>query len=201
MQSEKQNHSEWKNWYCCNGKVASTPSFKLAACKNGEHTPCSLHHCMFAPLTYGRYYSRTSVVINCALIQRRAYREDATTSPFYNEPHRSHVLFVKSAPDMTFTASQPGQSIILLRSENPIGKCAKLQAVAASNNRDHPTRSHYYIAYLRHWHIWVLFLAHLPLVVNCTFSVTSTERLQQYDFIQYISSTFVKFLEVKCSCN
>jgi len=37
-------------------------------------------------------------------IQRNANREVATTSSrFYNEPHRSHVLFVKTAPGTTFT--------------------------------------------------------------------------------------------------
>jgi len=30
---------------------------------------------------------------------------------------------------------------LLLRSEIPSGMCAKLRTVAASNNRDHPTRS------------------------------------------------------------
>jgi len=33
------------------------------------------------------------------------------------------------------------ETIILLRSESPTGMCAKLRTVAASNNRDHPTRS------------------------------------------------------------
>ena len=37
--------------------------------------------------------------------------------------------------------SHPGHSTILLRSEIPSGMCAKLRTVAASNNRDHPTRS------------------------------------------------------------
>ena len=31
--------------------------------------------------------------------------------------------------------------LVLLRSETPSGMCAKLHTVAASNNRDHPTRS------------------------------------------------------------
>jgi len=35
----------------------------------------------------------------------------------------------------------PGHSTILLRSEIPSSMCAKLRTVAASNNRDHPTRS------------------------------------------------------------
>jgi len=32
-------------------------------------------------------------------------------------------------------------TILVLRSESPSGKCAKLHTVAASNNSDHPTRS------------------------------------------------------------
>jgi len=32
-------------------------------------------------------------------------------------------------------------SFVVLRSESPSGKCAKLHSAAASNNRDHPTRS------------------------------------------------------------
>ena len=38
-------------------------------------------------------------------IQRNVSNEVATTSfPFNNEPHRSHILFVKVASDMTFTS-------------------------------------------------------------------------------------------------
>jgi len=37
--------------------------------------------------------------------------------------------------------SHPGHSTILLRSEILSGMCAKLRTVAATNNRDHPTRS------------------------------------------------------------
>jgi len=38
-------------------------------------------------------------------IQCNASGEVATTSPpFYNEPHQSHVLFVKAAPGTTFTS-------------------------------------------------------------------------------------------------
>jgi len=36
-------------------------------------------------------------------IQRNANQEVATTSPpFYNEPHRSHILIEKAVPGMTF---------------------------------------------------------------------------------------------------
>jgi len=71
----------------------------------------------------------------------------------------------------------PGHSTILLRSESPSGKCAKLRTVAASNNRDHAPQSLYYCLFAPH--NVVLFLAHIPFVVNHTFNATTEERLQQ----------------------
>ena len=47
-------------------------------------------------------------------------------------------------------------SVVLLRSEIPSGICAKLRTVAASNNRDHPTRSFYYCLFAPHPYIVVL---------------------------------------------
>ena len=47
----------------------------------------------------------------------------------------------------------------MLRSESPSGKCAKLHTVAASNNRDHPTRSLYY-CFAPHIYIGVILRAH-----------------------------------------
>jgi len=38
-------------------------------------------------------------------VQRKANGENATTSlPFYNEPHRPHILPLTAAPDTTFTS-------------------------------------------------------------------------------------------------
>jgi len=45
---------------------------------------------------------------------------------------------------------------LLLRSEIPSGTCAELLTVAASNNRDHPTRSLYYCLFAPHTYICVL---------------------------------------------
>jgi len=77
-----------------------------------------------------------------------------------------------------------------LRSEIPSGMCAKLRTVAASNNRDHPTRSLYYC----HLHIF-LFFAHIPFVVNHTINATPPERLQQHLsaklFASFLISTLV----------
>ena len=56
--------------------------------------------------------------------------------------------------------------------------CAKLHTVAASNNRDHPTRSLYYSLFGPHTYIFVLH--HIPFMVNHTINATPPERLQHY---------------------
>jgi len=43
-----------------------------------------------------------------------------------------------------------------LQSEIPIGMCAKLRTMTASNNRDHPTRLVYYCLFAPHTYIFVL---------------------------------------------
>ena len=70
--------------------------------------------------------------------------------------------------------------MILLWSESPSGKCAKLHTVTASNNRDHPTRSRCLFVPI---YIWVCFFSHIPFMVNRTFNATSTERLQKHPFL------------------
>jgi len=44
----------------------------------------------------------------------------------------------------------------MLLSEIPSGMCAKLRTMAASSNRDHPTRSLYYCFFAPHTYIFVL---------------------------------------------
>ena len=61
--------------------------------------PRPLYCCLFAPHICRCCSSCTS----CSWWI--AHSTHATTSPtFYNEPHRSHVLFVKAAPGTTFTS-------------------------------------------------------------------------------------------------
>jgi len=74
------------------------------------------------------------------------------------------LLFTTNHTDPTFFVrrltlarpSHPGHSTILLRSEILSGMCAKLRTAAASNNRDHPTRSLYYCLFGPHTYIFVL---------------------------------------------
>jgi len=62
-------------------------------------------------------------------------------------------------------------ALVVLRSESPSGKCAKLHTVAASNNWDHPI-----IACSWHIHKWVIFFAHIPFMVNRTFNECQQRR-------------------------
>ena len=98
---------------------------------------------------------------------------------------------------------------LVLRSEIRSVMCAELRTVAASNNRDHPTRSLLWsplastincspgspaslevthqdhssgitlLLFLRATYIMVLFFTHIPFVVNHTINATPPERLQQ----------------------
>jgi len=78
-------------------------------------------------------------------IQRNAIAEVATRSPpFYNEPHRSHVLFVKSASGTTFTSWSQHHFVA-------IGKPACAQSFALCQQATvHLTRSLYYCLFARH---------------------------------------------------
>jgi len=75
----------------------------VAASNNGNHPTRSFFVACSRRLYMG--------VVRCAHpvrgeshVQRNTDGEVATTSsPFYNEPHRSHVFFVKAAPGTTFT--------------------------------------------------------------------------------------------------
>jgi len=67
--------------------------------------------------------------------QRNTTGEVATTPPpFYNEPHRSHVLCVKDELGTTSTSWSQHHFVAI---GSPRAKCAKLRTVAASNNRVH----------------------------------------------------------------
>jgi len=96
------------------------------------------------------------------------------------------LLFTTNRTDRTFLLrrlylvwpSYPGYSTILLRSESPSDKCTKLHTMAASNNKDHLTRSLYYCLFAPH--IYGCCSSRTLFMVNCTFNATPTERLQHH---------------------
>jgi len=88
-------------WYCCDRKSPSGMSAKLctvAASNNRDRPTRSLCYCLFAPHLYS-FVLRAHPVRGESHIQHNASGEVAITSPpFFDEPHRSHVLCAKAKP-------------------------------------------------------------------------------------------------------
>ena len=159
-------------------EIPSSMSAKLrtvAASNNRVHMPWSLYYCLFAPhICMVLFFTHIPFMVNHTINATRLER-------LQQHP----LLFTTNRTDRTFFVwrltlarpSHPGHSTILLRSEIPSGMCAELRTVAASNNRDHPTRSLYYCLFAPHT-LMVLFFTHIPFVVNRTINATPRERLQ-----------------------
>jgi len=48
----------------------------------------------------------------------------ATFPPFYNEPHQSHVLFVKAASEMTFTSWSQHNFVAIRKPKRQVHKAS-----------------------------------------------------------------------------
>jgi len=105
----------------------------VVASNNRVHMPWSLYYCLFVPHTCG-VVLRAHPVRGESHNQRNTNGEVATTSPhFYNEPHRSHILFVKVSHSMTSTSWSQHHFVVIGKAQR---QGAKLHTVAASNNSD-----------------------------------------------------------------
>jgi len=104
-------------------------------------------------------------VVNRAF-QRNASGVVATKSPpFYNEPHRSHVLCVKAEPGTTFTSWSQHHLVAIEKARAAYAQSFTLWQQATI---EFMCRNHSIIACLHHAYI-VFFFAHIPFVVNRTF--------------------------------
>jgi len=131
--------------------------------------------CPCSPLIYNGVILHAHPIRGESHNQRNTNGEVATTSPpFYNEPHRSHVLCVKAELATTSTSWSQHHFVAI---GNPSGMCAKLRTVAAINNKDHAPQS-LLLLLVRATYIMVLFFTHIPFVVNHTINATPPERLQ-----------------------
>ena len=156
-----------------NGKCAKLHT--VEASNNRCHVNRSLYYCLCAPHIWVLFFVHIPFMVNHTI---------NATSTVGLQQHP--LLFTMNRTDLTFILwrlhlpqpSHHGHRIIFLQSEGPCGKCAKFHTVAASNNRDHQTRSLYYC--LLAPHIWVhgWFFSHILFVVNRTCDATSTERWQ-----------------------
>jgi len=99
--------------------------------------------------------------------------DSAVTSPAVKSTHENTPV-LKQRQRLSwiwFSIDRAGLVLVMLRSEIPSGKCAKLHTVAASNNRVHPTRP----SCSRHVYIGVVF-ARIPFVVWWTAHSAQRQR-------------------------
>jgi len=122
----------------------------VAASNNRNQAPQSLYYCLFAPHIYGCCSSRTSRSWWIAHLTQRQ-RRDCNNFPSFLQ---RTAPIARSFCEVCTSHDLPGHSTILLRSESPSDKCAKLHTVAASNNRNHMPWSLYYCFACSH-HIYM----------------------------------------------
>jgi len=79
---------------------------------------------------------------------------DGNQISYCGVPKHDHNAVTKSYCNKEITESKTeimsAVDAIVLRSEIPSGMCSELRTVAASNNRDHSTRSLYYCLFAPH---------------------------------------------------
>ena len=158
MKIKQNRRNTWgtKQSYCCNRKsrAACVQSFARWQQAKIEITwrdhsiiACSLHTHMFL------FFTHIPFVVNHTINATPPER-------LQQHPH----LFATNHTDRTFFVwrlnsarpPHPGHSTILLWSEIQSSMCANLRTVAASNNRDHLTRSLYYCLFVPHTYVFVL---------------------------------------------
>jgi len=143
-------------WYCCDRKSRAACAQSFAPWQQAtieitrrDHSfiACSRHIDIFL------FFAHIPFVVNHTI---------NTTPPERLQQHP--LLFATNHTDRMFFVwrlnsarpPHPGHSTILLRSEISSSMCAKLCTVAASNNRDHPTRSLFYCLFAPRSYIFVL---------------------------------------------
>jgi len=116
--------------------------------------------------------------------ERNTTGEVATTSPpFYNEPHRSHVLCVKAERCTTFTSWSQHHFVAIGNPERHARKASH----RGSKQQQRSCSQSLLLLVARATHMMVLFFTHILFVVNHTINATPPERLQQPpNFLSYL---------------
>jgi len=145
----------------------------VAASNNRVHALQSLYYCLFTPRIV---VLRAHPFRAESHIQRNTNGEAATTSPpFHNEPHRSHVLFVKTSHSTTFTSWSQHHFVAIGKAQVA---CVQSFALWQQATIEFMCRDHSIIACSRHIYV-VFFFVHISFVANHTFNAMPLERLQQ----------------------
>ena len=129
----------------------------VAASTNRVHMPWSLCCCLFAPHMYG-------VVLHAHPVRGESYNQRNTTgevattsSPFYNEPHRSHVLLCEgwTPHDLQILATAP-----CCCDRKSRAACAQSFASWQQETIEFTCHDHSVIACSRHIYLCVVLHAH-----------------------------------------
>jgi len=147
----------------------------VAASNNRDQALQSLYYCLFAPhICMVLFFTHISFVVNHN--QRNATREVATTSPpFYNEPHRSHVLCVKAELGTTATSWSQHHFVAIRNPERHVRKASH----RGSKQQQRSCSQSLLLLLARTTYIMVLFFTHIPFVVNHTINAAPLETLQE----------------------
>jgi len=116
------------------------------------------------------FFTHIPFVVNCTF-QLNASGVVATTSPpFYNEPHKSHVLCVKAKPGMTYTSWSQHHFVVIGKPKRHVRK-ALHHGSQQWSSPDEITLL-YYCLFASH--NMELFFAHIPFVVNSAFQCNAS---------------------------
>jgi len=149
----------------------------VAASNNRDHARNLSYYCLLAPRIY-IFALRAHPARGESHNQRNTTGEVATTSPpFYNEPHRSHVLCVKAELRKTPTSWSQHHFVAVGNPERHVRKASHRRS--KQQQRSCPQSRLLLLSRSRHAYIF-LFFAQIPFVVNHTIKATPPGRLQQY---------------------
>ena len=146
----------------------------MAVSNNRVHMPM-ITLLLLVCATYAYCSSRTSRLWWITHSTQATGEAPTASPPFYNEPHRLHVLFVKASHGRTSTSWSQNHFIAIGKAR---ATCAQSFALWQRATIEFTCHDHSIIACSRHVYI-LLFFAPIPFVVNHTFNAMPPERLQQ----------------------
>ena len=112
--------------------------------------------------------------LNIGSYDGKHYIGSQTKETLHNELHQSHIPFVKVAPLTTFTSWSQHHFAVIGKAEQQVRKASHC------GSKQHLLSHIVLILFLPvcATYTWVLFFTHIPFVVNCTFNMLLTDRLQ-----------------------
>ena len=129
----------------------------VTASNNWDHPMRSLYYCLFTPHIYGFYSSCTSRSWWIAHSTQQCQPRGCNNISFSQRTTPIAYSFCEVCiwQDLHILGTAPSKTLS--------GKCTKFHTVAASNNRDHVTRSLCYCLFLPHIRVYGCYSSHASL--------------------------------------